>query len=231
MIAVRAGLESWGAVTRELVDEITAPDVEVTIRDLPEAPVTSIMSAQDHDLVAPYNVQAAIRAERDGFDAITTGCLLDPGIEAMKEAVDKLVVVGDCEAVMHLGSLLGRRTSILLPNKTTSGLLTFNVFEDLVRKYGFQDKLASIRGVQSTSLDFAAERDDLPEKMLEQARLAVKEDRADVVVGYGSLAVINHLRAHLAVPVLESVQCTLSLATELVRHRARQEKWKTLPAA
>lgn len=222
MIAVRAGLESWGAVTRELVDEIVAPDVEVTIRDLPEAPVTSIMSARDHDLVAPYNVQAAIQAERDGFDAITTGCLLDPGIEAMKAAVDKLIVVGDCEAVMHLGSMLGRRISVLLPNKTRAGLITFNVFEDLVRKYGFRDKLASIRGIQSTSLDFAAERDDLPDKMLEQARLAVEEDRADVIVGYGSLTVINHLRARLAVPVLESVQCTLSLATELVRHRSRR---------
>ena len=222
MIAIRAGLESWGAVTRELVDEIVAPDVEVTIRDLPDAPVTSIMSAYDHDLVAPYNVQAAIQAEQEGFDAITTGCLLDPGIEAMKEAVDKLVIVGDCEAVMHLGSLLGRRICVLLPNKTTSGLITFNVFEDLVRKDGFLDKLASIRAVQSTSLDFAAERDDLPGKMLEQARLAIREDRADVIVGYGSLAVINHLRANLAVPVLESVQCTLSLATELVRHRSRQ---------
>lgn len=222
MIAIRAGLESWGAVTRELIDEIVAPDVEVTIRDLPEAPVTSIMSAHDCDLAAPYNVQAAIQAERDGFDAITTGCLLDPGIEAMKEAVDKLVVVGDCEAVMHLGSLLGRRICVLLPNKTTSGLITLTVFEDLVRKYGFRDKLVSIRGVQSTSLDFAAERDDLPGKMLEQARLAIREDRADVIVGYGSLAVINHLRMHLAVPVLESAQCTLSLATELVRHRSRQ---------
>ena len=222
MIAIRAGLESWGAVTRELVDEIVAPDVDVTIRDLPDAPVTSIMSAYDHDLVAPYNVQAAIQAEQEGFDAITTGCLLDPGIEAMKEAVDKLVVVGDCEAVMHLGSLLGRRICVLLPNKTTSGLVTFSVFEDLVRKYGFLDKLASIRAVQSTSLDFAAERDDLPGKMLEQARLAIREDRADVIVGYGSLAVINHLRANLAAPVLESVQCTLSLATELVRHRSRQ---------
>ena len=222
MIAVRAGLESWGAVTRELVDEIVAPDVEVTIRDLPEAPVTSIMSAHDCDLAAPYNVQAAMQAERDGFDAITTGCLLDPGIEAMKEAVDKLVVVGDCEAVMHLGSLLGRRICVLLPNKTTSGLITFTVFEDLVRKYGFRDRLASIRGVQSTSLDFAAKRDDLPGKMLEQARLAVKQDKADVIVGYGSLAVINHLRANLAVPVLESVQCTLSLAAELVRHCSRQ---------
>ena len=223
MIAIRAGLESWGAVTRELVDEIVAPDVEVTIRDLPDAPVTSIMSAYDHDLVAPYNVQAAIQAEQEGFDAITTGCLLDPGIEAMKEAVDNLVVVGDCEAVMHLGSLLGRRICVLLPNKTTSGLITFSVFEDLVRKYGFLDKLASIRAVQSTSLDFAAERDDLPEKMLEQARLAVREDRADVIVGYGSLTVINHLRTHLAVPVLESIQCTLSLATELVRHRTWQK--------
>jgi len=123
MIAIRDGLESWGKITKEIVDGIAGPDVEVIIQDLPEAPVTTIMTIDDHDQVAPYNVKAAIQAEKDGFDAITTGCLMDPGLDAMREQTEKIIVVGDCEAVMHIGSMIGRKISLLLPGKEQSGLL------------------------------------------------------------------------------------------------------------
>ena len=225
MIAVRDGLESWGKITKEIVDGIAGPDVEVIIQDLPEAPVTTIMTIDDHDQVAPYNVKAAIQAEKDGFDAITTGCLMDPGLDAMREQTEKIIVVGDCEAVMHIGSMIGRKISLLLPGKEQSGLLKGGVEEGvirLIRQYGFMDKLCSVRGVASSSLDFAANRNDLPELMLEQAELAVHEDGADVIMGYGGLDVINFLRKNLSVPVLESIECTIVLATALVQLRNSQ---------
>ena len=120
---------------------------------------------------------------------------------------------------MHMGSLLGRRISVLLPSETATGLIRHEAFENLVRKYGFSDKLASIRGVESTSLEFAAGREERPERMLAQARLAIRDEGADVIVGYGNAQLLERLRANLPVPVIESVQCTISLATALVRHR------------
>ena len=219
MIAVRDGLKSWGPVTRELIDGVAAPDVEVTLRDLPDAPLASIMTGEDCVRVAPYNVAAAMQAQREGFDAFTTGCLLDPGIREMRDRAGRLVVVGDCQAVMHMGSLLGERISILLPNKEAAGSNPHPALLRLIADYGLSHKLASIRTVKGTSLDFAAEQEDLPGRMLEQGRVAVAEDGAEVIVGYGSLRVIEHLRDNLPVPVLESVQCTISLATELVRHQ------------
>lgn len=225
MIAIRDGLESWGKITKEIVDGIAGPDVEVIIQDLPEAPVTTIMTIDDHDQVAPYNVKAAIQAEKDGFDAITTGCLMDPGIDAMREQTEKIIVVGDCEAVMHIGSMIGRKISLLLPGKEQSGLLKGEkeeMYFELIRNYGFMDKFCSLRGVPTSSLDFVANRNDLPGLMLEQAELAVHEDGADVIMGYGGLDVINFLRKNLSVPVLESIECTIVLATALVQLRNSQ---------
>ena len=201
MIAIRDGLESWGKITKEIVDGIAGPDVEVIIQDLPEAPVTTIMTIDDHDQVAPYNVKAAIQAEKDGFDAITTGCLMDPGLDAMREQTEKIIVVGDCEAVMHIGSMIGRKISLLLPGKEQSGLLKGEkeeMYFELIRNYGFMDKFCSLRGVPTSSLDFVANRNDLPGLMLEQAKLAVHEDGADVIMGYGGLDVINFLRKNLS---------------------------------
>ena len=225
MIAIRDGLESWGKITKEIVDGIAGPDVEVIIQDLPEAPVTTIMTIDDHDLVAPYNLKAAIQAEKDGFDAITTGCLMDPGLDAMREQTEKIIVVGDCEAVMHIGSMIGRKISLLLPGKEQSGLLKGEkeeMYFELIRNYGFMDKFCSLRGVPTSSLDFVANRNDLPGLMLEQAKLAVHEDGADVIMGYGGLDVINFLRKNLSVPVLESIECTIVLATALVQLRNSQ---------
>jgi len=225
MIAIRDGLESWGKITKEIVDGIAGPDVEVIIQDLPEAPVTTIMTIDDHDQVAPYNVKAAIQAEKDGFDAITTGCLMDPGLDAMREQTEKIIVVGDCEAVMHIGSIIGRKISLLLPGKEQSGLLKGEkeeMYFELIRNYGFMDKFCSLRGVPTSSLDFVANRNDLPGLMLEQAKLAVHEDGADVIMGYGGLDVINFLRKNLSVPVLESIECTIVLATALVQLRNSQ---------
>ena len=225
MIAIRDGLESWGKITKEIVDGIAGPDVEVIIQDLPEAPVTTIMTIDDHDQVAPYNVKAAIQAEKDGFDAITTGCLMDPGLDAMREQTEKIIVVGDCEAVMHIGSMIGRKISLLLPAKEQSGLLKGEkeeMYFELIRNYGFMDKFCSLRGVPTSSLDFVANRNDLPGLMLEQAELAVHEDGADVIMGYGGLDVINFLRKNLSVPVLESIECTIVLATALVQLRNSQ---------
>ena len=225
MIAIRDGLESWGKITKEIVDGIAGPDVEVIIQDLPDAPVTTIMTIDDHDQVAPYNVKAAIQAEKDGFDAITTGCLMDPGLDAMREQTEKIIVVGDCEAVMHIGSMIGRKISLLLPGKEQSGLLKGEkeeMYFELIRNYGFMDKFCSLRGVPTSSLDFVANRNDLPGLMLEQAKLAVHEDGADVIMGYGGLDVINFLRKNLSVPVLESIECTIVLATALVQLRNSQ---------
>ena len=54
------------------------------------------------------------------------------------------------------------------------------------------------------------------------ANLAVNNDGADVIMGYGSLDVINYLRKNLSVPVLESIECTIVLAISLVRLRNLQ---------
>ena len=140
----------------------------------------------------------------------------------MRNQTDKIIAVGDCEAVMHIGSMLGERISLLMPSKEQTGLLSEDDIIPLINKYGFRKKLCSVRGVSFSSLDFAARKGDLPELMLEQANLAVNNDGADVIMGYGSLDVINYLRKNLSVPVLESIECTIVIAISLVRLRNLQ---------
>ncbi|MGH7519627.1 MAG: hypothetical protein ACREOC_19510, partial [Gemmatimonadales bacterium] len=46
-----------------------------------------IESLYDEALLAPWNVEMSIEAERRRFDAVITGCVGDPGVEAAREMV------------------------------------------------------------------------------------------------------------------------------------------------
>ena len=87
-----------------MFSEIAHEDMELIEVTSPEINITSVTSNYDSDLVATSHVKEAIQAEKEGFDAVIVGCLLEPGIAACKEAVS-IPVVGDCGASLHLASL------------------------------------------------------------------------------------------------------------------------------
>ena len=223
---VRDGVKSWGDVHRELLAPVASPDVEVTLADLPDVPIKSIQNSYDAELVAPQHVREAMRAEELGYDAVAMFCLDEPGVDAAREALD-IPIASDAHASMHLASMAGRRFSFVLGGTGSAvgrwggGL---GVIEDLVRKYGFASKLASIRSFPAQPLDFAAQKTELGGLMLEQAQKAVDEDGADVIIGYGGLDVIGYLQEQLDVPVVSPIQACVVMAATLARLKLAQSK-------
>ncbi len=226
IIPVRNGLQAWGDVHRELLAPLTHPGVEFELRDLPDAPIEAIGCSYDADSLAMLHIEAALQAEREGFHAVAMGCLDEPGVQGGKEALD-VPVVGESEAAMHLASMVGRRFSFLMPGKTPGsqrGAYPSRCIEDLARMYGFAGKLASVRTVSGETLEFAGRDEALPEAMIEQGRLAMQEDGADAVIGYGSLDVIGRLQRELPIPVIDPIQASAMMAESLARLRIAQSK-------
>ena len=91
---------------------------------------------------------------------------------------------------------------------------------DIVQSYGFSDHVASIRGVDVSPLSFAAKEEGLAERMIEEALLAVEEDGAQAIVGYGGLTFRRALHEALPVPVINPLAAGILLAELLVRARA-----------
>lgn len=223
ILPVAEGLKNWGQLHEDLMAEVASDGVEVTQVELPEVPITSISGNYEADLVATAHTQAALRAEREGFDAVIMGCLLEPGVSAAKEAL-RIPVVSDAGAALHLASLVARKFSFLLPGVKQGG--EDRSLADIVRQYGFADHVVSIRRVGGTSLAFtgAETQDDMVETMLREARAAVREDGAQAVVGYGGLPIIQELRQRLPVPVISAIQASVVVAEMLVRTRLSQSK-------
>jgi allantoin racemase len=90
--------------------------------------------------------------------------------------------------------------------------------------YGFSDKLASVRAVSGKTLEFAGRDASLPQAMIEQAHLAMNEDGADAVIGYGSLDVIESLQRELPIPVIDPIQASAMMAESLARLNIAQSK-------
>ena len=207
------GIKAWGKHHIEIFERICSPQVEVTIGDIPHAPINTILSVYDAELVGHLHVEEALKAEAAGYNAVAMGCLDEPGVSAAKEALT-IPAVGEAEASMHYASMAGRRFSFVGPD----------VPVDLVHKYGFASKLASIVPVNAPSLDYAAEEPRLPQELLDAARKAIKDDGADVIIAYGTLMVTDYLRDQLSVPVIDPVQATVMMAEAMVRLRISQSK-------
>jgi allantoin racemase len=194
-----------------MIAEIAHEGLEVVMVDLPDVPVTSVQNRHDADIVAAAHTRAALRAEAEGFDAVAMGCLGEPGVTTAKEMV-RIPVIGEAQASMHMAALVARRFSFVGPDHGDG-----TERRDLARQYGFADHLVSVRGVAATSPDFAFEEAGLAELMIREAKLAIEQDGAQAVIGYGSLKVVRAMREALPVPVINPVTSGILLAEAVAR--------------
>lgn len=218
ILPVLDGVAFWGDVQKGLLAPLARPDVEITEVDLSNAPIRAINTYYHTELVGMLQVEEAIKAEQAGYDAVVMGCLDEPGVPAAKEALN-IPVVGEAEAAMHYASLVGRHFSFVGGSPEARGIVL-----DLVRKYGFTSKLASIRKIPAYPLEFAAQKEGLREAMLIEARKAVEDDGADAIIGYGSIEGLRYLQEQLGVPVISPVQASVMMAESLVRLNITQSK-------
>jgi len=105
------------------------PDTQVDYVFVDYGPA-SIESMYDHDLASPFVVKKAEWAELNGYDAVVVTCMMDPGVEAAKEALD-IPVVGPGEAARQIAPLLGKKITKIYPR----GLTVLELVEDADKTY------------------------------------------------------------------------------------------------
>lgn len=193
-----------GKEIQENAEDFAKGRFEVVCKNTPVAPAF-IETYEDMSKAAAGMIQLA-RENESKFDAFVIGCHYDPHLDVMKEILKK-PVVGIGEASIKIASMLGHQFSIL-----TTDDHSIPIHEELVRKYNLYEVLASVRA-PGREFDKCSEE----EKYLATARLAIKKDRAEVIVlGCAGLTGLDRsLRRELNVPVLDGVVCALFIAAGL----------------
>ena len=168
---------------------LPAPDgCKVTNAQISQGPA-SIESAVDEVLAAPGVVDAAIRAEADGAQAVVIDCMLDPGLDAAREAVS-IPVIGCGEAAMQAAS--GRFAIVTVLQRQE------RAFADLARKYGFAEKMSGTIGIGMPVLALETDRDDAVAATIIGSRKAVADGAQAIIFGCtGMLGFADEVRAAL----------------------------------
>lgn len=189
----------------------------------------SIECELDHALCVPPFLSKAKRADAEGYDAVISNCLLDPGVKAAREILN-IPVVGAGEASMRFAVSLGHSFSVVtvLPNPVPA-------IENLAKEYGVEERLTSVRYVDIPVLDLK-DKKKLINALNREMLAAIKEDRAHVlVVGCtGMMGVAKEIENRLRqdgyeVPVVDPAAASLKFAESLVSMGLKQSPLTYMP--
>lgn len=168
---------------------------------------SSIESSFDEALAAPYIIEEVKKAEKEGFDAVSLDCAMDTVVRASREAVN-IPVTSAGEASYLLAMGLCARFSVITVLKSTAKTIQENIL-----RYGFKERVASIRYIDIPVLDLKNEEKAF-NAILRESKIAIEKDGAEaIVLGCTGMSPLAHkLKKTLGIPVIDPGIASLKLA-------------------
>ncbi len=195
--------------------EILGPSTEVEC--IPVRNSATLVDCYYEDLVFDmYIVEAGLRAEEEGYDAVIMDTVSDSGLWALRSRLS-IPVVGPGLVSFAVAIMLGKRFSII-----TMWDKWAHLYEKNLAVYDLKDKCASVRAVNippDVEALFAGKEDEMFEKLTAEARKAIDEDGADVIL-LGSTTMHqagDYMAANLPAPVINPGPVGIKMAETLVQ--------------
>lgn len=160
---------------KSVLDSVRRPDVGFDVVHLARGPDNLEYHYYEH--LVMDDILGLIRgAERDRYHSAVIGCFYDPGLREARELV-RIPVTAPAEASMHIAATLGHKFSIIVGRRKWVPKM-----EDNVNMYGLEKKLASFRILNFTVNRMRREREGLERTIAREAKLAIVEDGAEVII-------------------------------------------------
>lgn len=162
--------------------------------------------------LAAVGVMDRVLAYDQPFDAVVQAGFGEHGREGLQELLD-VPVVDITDASAHLAHLLGHRYSVVTTLDRTVPLI-----EERLLLAGLASHCASVRASGLSVLELEESPERAVAAIVDQAKRAVNEDRAEVIVlGCGGMAGLDReVREATSAPVVEGVSAAIKLAESLV---------------
>ncbi|MFW6142183.1 MAG: aspartate/glutamate racemase family protein, partial [Candidatus Saliniplasma sp.] len=174
------------------------------------------------DLVLVPLLKKIKESDEEGIDAAIIGCFYDLGLETAREISEDMVIVGPAESSMNIASTYGHKFSIIVGRKKWIPQMENNVV-----KYGYKDCLASFRSLGLGVLDFHEDTDKTSQIIKEEAKKAVEEDNAEVIIlgCTRQFGFYKELQDEIGVPVIDTILAPFKYA-ELSADLKNRFGWK-----
>jgi len=148
-----------------------------------------------------FVTEAGMRAEAEGYDAVCVNSMSDSGLNGLRSIL-KIPVFGSAHTAFAAACLLGKKFSVITMWRQWAIL-----YDKVLTENGLYPRLASIRSIDvrpDTAALLEGKEEIVFAKLEEQARLAIEEDGADVLVLGSTTMHQSHeyLAARMPVPVI-----------------------------
>jgi Asp/Glu/hydantoin racemase len=154
-------MEFYKRTLQEHAANVVGPETSVAVHGLRPgtygggiAPIDAIKFRYLEMLNEDQLCEAALAAERDGFDALAIGCFFDPALRAARSLVD-IPVVSLAETCGLIACSYGRKFAVV----TLCGEESANLVE-LYEQYGLDRRLAGVLSMDPPIDEFTLEAED-----------------------------------------------------------------------
>lgn len=204
-------------ITKKEIEQMGDEGLDFSIVSLENGPA-SIECEFDDRIASPWVLEKVKEAEEKAFDAVFLDCMGDIALNAARE-IARIPVIGPCQASMAFASMLGDRFSVVTVLKSVTP-----IFWRKAREYGLVQNLASVRSVEVPVLELDTKRDLTKKKLVEESRLAVEQDGADVIIlgCTGMVGMARDVQEDVGVPVIDPVPVSMKLAKIMAELRMVQ---------
>lgn len=210
-IIVPVATDKWNKGALELCREIADCETEISISNIEKGPV-SIESVYDETYANPFVVDAAKKAEKEGYNGIIIYCFSNPALYAVREAI-KIPVIGIGEAAHIFGMVVGERIGII------------STVENSVPRHwrkakilGTISKLKAIKPLNLPVLEYN-NKEKVLERVKKVATELIEKEKVDtIILGCGSmLGIKKELQETFSVPVIIPGEAAIKLIESMVR--------------
>ncbi len=217
-IIVPVATSIWNKEVKELCEKLKESGTIISVVNLEKGP-ESIESYFDEALAEHYVALEAIRAEKEGYDAVIVYCFGNPGVNAARSVVE-IPVFGAGEIAVMIAALISNKFSIISTVKQavprcyrTAKLL------------GVEGKLASIKTVDMPVLQLSKDKKRLVASALRAGKEAIKDGADVIVLGCtGMTGIRKRLEEELKILVIDPAETTLKIVEAMVSLRLRHSK-------
>lgn len=193
------------------------PDVIVDVWDTTDSsgngtgPI-SFETAYEGYLSLPAVVSALQRAEDIGYDAAILGCFGDPALEAVRERIYRLPVIGPGAASCHLAAQLGDSFGVVTTSK-----LFITPARRMIANLGLTARCADLTLVDQAPREMG---DGTLQRVLEAAHRLRDAGADSLVLGcltLGFLGIDEQVNVELGMPIINPGRAALHTAEMIVR--------------
>ena len=222
-VARRSETGLYAQTLSKILQNAAAPDTSISVHGLGPGKAIADQYRYLELLDTQEILENGLRAEQEGYDAFLIGNIFEPGLHALREALN-IPVLGLCDSSVHLACLMGASFSIVNVNPKFTRRIVENIAST-----GLSGRLVSIEEMQierGQVLDSAFEDEAVRAKVIDQFMTAARQGTAkgaEVVIPAGGIVMTILAQAGVFVvdkaPVVNGLIALIKVAELAVQVR------------